>query len=146
MLAGGAIFNNLDYSFYVGKEDGTGVNNASGGGSHILRKQLKILRGFLESLDFVKLSPDFTVVAHAPGMEWQAISEPQKQYAIVFTGSTGAGVRLNMPEGRFNFEIISPFTGRKLKSGFLTNKTRGEIALALPEFQEMVALKIVRQQ
>ena len=29
MLAGGAIFNNLDYSFYVGKEDGTGENDCT---------------------------------------------------------------------------------------------------------------------
>jgi hypothetical protein len=145
MLAGGAIFNNLEYSFYVGKEDGTGVNNALGGGSATLRKQLKILRRFLESLDFVKMRPDFNVVTHAPGMEWQAISEPPKQYAIVFTGNPGQ-VKLNMPWGRYTFEIISPFTGKELKSGFFTNKTEGEIELALPQFQEMVVLKMVQQQ
>jgi len=144
MLAGGAIFNNLDYSFYVGKEDGTGANNAPGGGSTTLRKQLKILHRFLESLDFVKMRPDFTVVTHTPGMEWQAISEPGEQYAIVFTGSAGDAVKLNLPRGRFNFEIISPFTGQKLKSGFFTNDTKGDVELVLPQFQEMVALKLIR--
>jgi hypothetical protein len=146
MLAGGAIFNNLDYSFFVDKEDGTGTNHAPGGGSTTLRKQLKILRGFLESVDFVKMRPDFTVVTHAPGMEWQAISEPGEQYAIVFTGAAGGAIKLNVPRGRFHFEMISPFTGQKLKSGFFTNETKGVAELVLPQFQEMVALKMVRKK
>jgi hypothetical protein len=37
IMAGGAVFNNLDYSFYVGKEDGIGTNKAPGGGSSMLR-------------------------------------------------------------------------------------------------------------
>ncbi|MBK6281802.1 MAG: hypothetical protein IPF54_03275 [Draconibacterium sp.] len=75
-------FNNLDYSFYVGKEDGTAGNKAPGGGSTNLRKQLTTLRSFIESLDFVKMKPDFQVVVHSPGSEVQAISTTRSQYAI----------------------------------------------------------------
>jgi len=71
MLNGGAIFNNLDYSFYVGKEDGTGVNKAPGGGSKTLRKQLRFLREFLERFDFVKMQPSSQLIRHAPG--WSTI-------------------------------------------------------------------------
>ena len=88
MMAGGAIFNNLDYSFYVGKEDGTGANKAPGGGSTNLRKQLVYLRSFIETMDFVQMQPDFSTVVHAPGRQVQAISQPGVQYAMVFTGVT----------------------------------------------------------
>lgn len=144
MMAGGAVFNNLDYSFYVGKEDGTGQNNAPGGGSANLRKQLIILRSFLESFDFVRMKPDFNTVYHASGLQAQCISEYGKQYAVIFTGVPSDWVKLNLPKGKYNFEFISPYTGRILKKGYFTNKRNQIKELKLPEFGEMVALKIYR--
>ncbi len=144
MLAGGAVFNNLDYSFYVGKEDGTGSNTAPGGGSTNLRKQLAFLRSFIESLDFVQMKPDFDVVVHAPGVQVQAISQPGVQYAMVFTGVASKWVKLNLPKGKYNFEFISPYSARTLKKGFLTLKKDGIHELGLPEFGDMVALKITK--
>ena len=40
LLSGGALFNNLDYSFTVGHEDGTdATNKAPSGGGPALRRQ-----------------------------------------------------------------------------------------------------------
>ena len=144
MLSGGAIFNNLDYSFYVGKEDGTGVNNAPGGGSANLRKQLKQLYDFLQTYDFVKMQPDFTVVVHSPGLEWQAISEPGKQYAIVFNGEPAHWIKLNLPRGKYHFECFSPISGRQVKKGFFTKKEKGIMTFPLPSFNDLMVMKIVR--
>ena len=142
MIAGGAIFNNLDYSFYVGKEDGTRTNKAPGGGSTNLRKQLTYLRSFIESLDFVKMKPDFNVVVHSPGSEVQAMSQPGNQYAMVFTGNDTKWAKLNLPKGKYNFEFISPYTGRALKKGFFNQMKTGIYEMKMPEFGEIVALKI----
>ncbi len=143
MLAGGAVFNNLDYSFFVGKEDGTGVNTAPGGGSTNLRKQLVILREFIESFDFVKMAPDFKVVHHAPGMEAQVLSEPGKQYAIVFSGIPGDWIKLDLPKGKYRYEFISPYNGHKLKSGSLIQNKTGITILDLPEDAvDLVGLKL----
>lgn len=142
MMAGGAVFNNLDYSFYVGKEDGTGTNNAPGGGSANLRKQLTYLRSFIESLDFVKMAPDFNVVVHSPGSEVQSISQPGFQYAMIFTGNRTDLVKLNLPKGKYNFEFVSPYSGKAIKDGFFKQKKTGIYELELPEFKEMIALKI----
>jgi len=144
MMAGGAVFNNLDYSFYVDKEDGTGTNTAPGGGSTNLRNQLTFLHDFLKSLDFVQLHPDFSVVVHAPGVQVQAISQPGVQYAMVFTGVASKWVKLNLPKGKYNFEFVSPFSGETLQKGSFTQKKNGIYELGLPEFGEMVALKIVK--
>ena len=144
MMAGGSVFNNLDYSFYAGKEDGTGTNSAPGGGSTNFRKQLTFLHDFLKSLDFVKMQPDFSVVVHAPGVQVQAISQPGVQYAMVFTGVASKWVKLNLPKGKYHFEFISPFTGKTLKTGFFKQKKDGIYELDLPDFGEMVALKITK--
>jgi len=144
MMAGGAIFNSLDYSFFVEKEDGTGQNKAPGGGSTNLRKQLSFLRSFIESFDFVKMQPDFDVVYHAPGLQVQAISEPGNQYAMVFTGVTSKWVKLNLPKGKYNFEFISPYSGKTVEKGFFKHKKSGIYELKMPESGEMIALKIVK--
>ena len=144
MLAGGAIFNNLDYSFFAGKEDGTGENNAPGGGSASLRKDLKRLHDFLNTLDFVKMYPDFTVVAHSPGMEWQAISEPGKQYAIVFNGSSAGWIKLDLPKGKYHYECFSPLTGKPLKKGFFTKEKKKIMRFGLPQFDDLMVMKIMQ--
>ncbi len=144
MMAGGAIFNNLDYSFYVGKEDGTGLNNAPGGGSATLRKQLTYLRLFIESFNFVQMKPDFSTVVHSPGVQVQAFSQPGVQYGMVFTGISSNLVKLNLPKGKYNFEFISPYSGKTLKKGFFRQIKKGIYELEMPEFREMVALKITK--
>lgn len=144
MMAGGAIFNNLDYSFYVGKEEGTGENKAPGGGSTSFRKQLTFLRYFIESIDFVKMKPDFNLVVHSPGVQAQCISEPGKQYAMVFTGVASDWIKLDLPKGKYNYEFISPYTGKTLKKGFFTQNKNEIKKLGMPQFKEMVALKIVK--
>ncbi len=142
MMAGGAVFNNLDYSFYVGKEDGTGKNDAPGGGSTRLRKQLTYLHDFLKSLDFIRMKPDRNLVHHSPGAEWQALSDPGKQYAIIFSGVATDWVQLHLPAGRYQYEFINPFTGQILKNGSLALEHTGISQLDLPEYDELVALKI----
>jgi hypothetical protein len=63
--AGGGLFNNLDYSFAVGHEDGTFAFPASqpGGGGPALRRQLRVLAEFIGAFDFVRMKPDDAVIA-----------------------------------------------------------------------------------
>lgn len=143
MLAGGAVFNNLDYSYFVNKEDGTGVNTAPGGGSANLRKQLRILKEFMESFNFVKMKPDFTVVYHSPGAESQCISEPGKQYAIILAGDKLEKVKLYLPKGKYNYQLISPFDGNPLKKGYFKQDKTGLKEISIPPFKEIVALRII---
>ena len=63
VMNGGAVFNNLDYSFTTGHEDGADTaNKAPGGGSPALRRQLKVLSDFLHRFDLAKLQPDSLLV------------------------------------------------------------------------------------
>ena len=142
MLAGGAIFNNLDYSFFVGAEDGSGNNKAPGGGSTLLRQQLTYLKDFLESFEYVAMKPDRQLVNHAPGLEWQALVETGKQYAIFFSGVATDWVKLNLPRGSFRYEFYNPYNGKTVQSGTISSD--GKLTkVDLPEFEYMIAVRIL---
>lgn len=111
ILAGGAVFNNLDYSFYVGHEGGDGKNDAPGGGSVRLRKQLSTLQRFITNFDFINLRPDFDVVFHAPGMISHALSDREREYAIYLSGRNVGQLKLRLPQGRYSCAMIDVDTG-----------------------------------
>jgi hypothetical protein len=59
LTAGGALYNNLDYSFAVGHESGDFEYAAEtpGGGSARLRKQLGIMKDLFDSIDLARMRP-----------------------------------------------------------------------------------------
>ncbi len=86
IVAGGGLYNNLDYSFTVDHEDGTFAypNTQPGGGTAALRKQLRILRDFIYGFDFLKMKPDNSVIKGGvpQGITARALVEHGKAYAI----------------------------------------------------------------
>lgn len=111
LIAGGALFNHLDYSFTVGHEDGTYQYPATqpGGGNLTLRRQFGILGRFMRGLDFVRMKPDNSVIKGGipAGGTARALVEPGKAYAIY--------VRKAAASGRFSARwtgfIEAPVTG-----------------------------------
>jgi len=118
ILSGGGLFNNLDYSFFVGYEDGTLENKAPGGGSIRLRKQLKVLSDFIHGFDLANISPDMDVVMHAPGIIPYVLSYPGKSYAIFIqaVGVEKSEIILKLPNGKYAISWISTFTGEVIRS------------------------------
>src|SRR4029453_10984197 len=68
MLSGGAVYNNLDPSFATDDPTGSGKVQQPDGrfDGRPLRKQLRILREFVESLDFISMHADRSAVAIPP--------------------------------------------------------------------------------
>jgi hypothetical protein len=60
ILAGGAVYDHLDFSFTPEHEDGMAVPlppGTPGGGGPELRQQLRILKEFIEGFDFPRMAP-----------------------------------------------------------------------------------------
>jgi hypothetical protein len=145
LLAGGGTFNNLDYSFTVGHEDGTdAAPNGPGGGSATLRRQLGVFSEFMRSLDLARLRPDPPVVESAPGVYTQALSVPGEQYAIYVTGAGPCQLAARIPAGAYAVEWVDTKTGAVIKREQVVHGG-GALALASPTFKEDIALRVLRE-
>ena len=87
ILAGGGLFNNLDYSFTTKHPRGTFViypANQPGGGNPAYREQLRILRNFIYSFDFLRMTPTTNLIKGGvpPGTTVRATAQGEKAYAI----------------------------------------------------------------
>jgi hypothetical protein len=145
IISGGGLFNNLDYSFAVGREDGKAVNKAPGGGSTDLRKQLRFLSEFFHSFNFTKMSPDTITVDQTNGTYARVLSEPGRQYAIYLTKGSGSSLNLRLPEGDYLIEWYSTTEGRVTE--FLSvPHTGNELKLKVPAFNDDIALRIKKHE
>jgi hypothetical protein len=161
IVAGGGLFNNLDYSFTAGHEDGTFVfpDSQPGGGSPSLRRQYGFLRQLVQGLDFIHMTPHNELVkAELPsGASVRALAKPGQQYLLyVRTGlgdpnkgrdrtvSFGLGqlkLDLNLPPGEFIYQWWDTKKCVSLERTAFAHKG-GPRSLVNPPFQDDIALTV----
>lgn len=145
LLAGGGAFNNLDYSFIVGHEDGTGVNEAPGSGSVALRRQLGVLKRFLEAAPLTKLRPDATTVAHAADAYAQVMSTADRTTVLMYLEGKGpTALSLELPAGQYAAEWLDPVGGTVVKQETL-RAPGGRFPVTSPAYAEDIAVRLRRQ-
>lgn len=161
LLAGGALYNNLDYSFTPKHPDGSFMDYKSpGGGSRALRNQLRVLKEFLYGFDFLSMTPDnsfikevsdqltasalinagtaYAVYLHVP------IPKKPKQLEQHLRSDIKANVVLDLPKGRYLAEWINTETGKVEKTEAFPHQG-GNRPLASPNFDNDIALRVRRQ-
>ncbi|MBT7161881.1 MAG: hypothetical protein HN904_03830, partial [Victivallales bacterium] len=138
--------------FTVGHEDGTFAYPPTqpGGGGVAFRRQMRALKEFIEGLDFIKMTPDNSVVQGAlpEGVSARALVEAGKQYAIYFHRSpknpadTQLQLTLDLPAGTYRAEWLNPTTGKVDKTLDIQHSGGARI-LSAPVFREDIALRLV---
>lgn len=161
LIAGGALFNHLDYSFTVGHEDGTFAfpPTQPGGGGRAIRAQLRVLGNFIRGLDFVRMRPDETVIAGGvpPAGTARALAAPGREYAIYVRRAADAAppgapvpstngdeprtLTVRLPAGTWLAEWIEPITGAVASSERFEH-AGGDRPLAFPRYGDDIALRI----
>jgi hypothetical protein len=160
ILAGGVLFNNLDYSFSPGREDGTFSYPAKqpGGGSAALRKQLRVLRDFMDAIDFVRMNPmpGFVQSGLPEGSSGWALGAPGKSYALYLHHGaprkgtpryavdgtlTTAKLTIDLPAGQYAIQWLDPKTGKVTKQERVQHKG-GARELVSPPYTEDIALRM----
>jgi hypothetical protein len=138
IMAGGALFNHLDYSFAVGHENGDHKYDTTqpGGGSKALRRQLSYLKKYIERFDFLKMKPDSSLVETA--VTYNCISEKGKQYAIYFSGSLEKQIRISVPTGKYRATWVHPLTGKEQST--IVEAKNDRLMLTVPRYKEDLAL------
>lgn len=145
ILAGGGLYNNLDYSFTAGHEGGTFQypSTQPGGGSAALRKQLSYLREFVNSLDIVHLQPDTTVIRNSSDFKrCSVMAASGKQYGIYIFGKGPFDLQLSIPPGQYRVGFMDPVNGVFEKEREVSSN--GQVSLSTPPYAEDVAIKITR--
>ena len=146
MLSGGGLFNNLDYSFFVGHEDGLGENKAPGGGSKTLRLQLKILSDFLHGFDLPKLHPAPFCVYSSPGLIPYVLSDQNGSFAVYLraTGTESTSLLLETGVGNYLVQALNTITGSYNNPVILTAR-EGRIAIDVEIPEGELAIKITKE-
>jgi hypothetical protein len=140
LLAGGGLYNNLDYSFTTGHEDGADTApNGPGGGSPNFRRQLGMLARLLQSMPLARVTPDSRTVKHADGVSAKALSAPGGPFAMYFDGP--ARVMLDLPKGDYEGEWIDVATGKTASLPRFRHEG-GEKVVNTPDYPNGVALRL----
>jgi hypothetical protein len=161
VLAGGALYNNLDYSFTVGHEDGTFAYPGSqpGGGSVRLRHQLKLLRQFIERIPFIAMSPDSKLLK--PGLpdevSARALSDGRSVWAVyihggrvlkdyspqyaVYSKKHTTALQFELPAGTYEVQWWHP-RDNIISKPELVRHDGGTGTLQSPEYSEDLALTV----
>jgi hypothetical protein len=159
LIAGGALYNNLDYSFTPKHPGGTFLAYKSpGGGSPELRKQLRILKQFLYGFDFVKMRPDDSVIRKvSPDLSARALVDRGKAYAVylhvpipkkpkdigtIVNKELETTLTLNLPAGNYGAAWINTKTGQRENESEFRHRG-GEKKLTSPMFSADIALQVV---
>ena len=164
IVAGGGLFNNLDYSFTAGAEGGAFVLPASqpGGGGPALRRQLRFLGEFMRHFDLVHLQPlAGLVVGGVPaGMSARALGRPGQDYIIYLRLAPQAGrkedqpparafaegqvvLEAALPAGEFNAQWFNPKEGSLLRPEHVI-ADGGPAKLPAPAFEDDIVLAVRR--
>ena len=146
ILAGGGLFNNLDYSFVAGHEDGTFVYPAKqpGGGNPVFRRQMGVLSEFINGFDFIRMKPDTSCLKGGvpKDVTAQVLAEPGRAYAIYLRN--GAGMKtlgIELLAGKYKAEWVNPLDGKIVKLDEFDH-SGGVRQLPAPEVPGDVALKL----
>lgn len=151
LLAGGSLFNHLDYSFTTENEDGSNViqKGEPGGGSRELREQFGILAGFMRSLNFINMKPvgDGVVKPGNGGTSVEGLVEDGKVWALYLsskdTVATSSVLEVNLPAGSYNLTWTDTKTGSEsLESP--NDHNGGWLQIKSPEFLNDIAVCIKR--
>ena len=167
LMAGGAVYDHLDYSFTPDAEGGTAPvsDPTPGGGGATLRGQFKVMKSFLDALDLARMKPDASVVKPADrGVKCWVLADPGRSYAVYLNRmvedsatKTHAGTFLDphsgqptrlvlaVPAGDYRAEWTDPKTGQTTSA--VVSVAAGEGAtVATPAYDQDVALRLVPVQ
>lgn len=132
ILAGGGLYNNLDYSFATGGfENGTFIQSATdpGGGNPGFREQMSHLVEFMGGLPFIKMRPDNSIIQGGVPRGWtaRAFVEPGKHYALYLAPSAPPkdefSIRWN---GRLGSKFSEEYTIHAVSNGGVRVRVNGK--------------------
>jgi hypothetical protein len=160
VVAGGGVFDHLDFSFTPDHEDGMAVPlpaGTPGGGGPELRKQLAVLKQFIDGFDFVRMTPSDSVIQKSEIQSADSgegsnrrptarvLAEAGRAYAVYINGGTQAELTLDLPGATYTAEWVNTKNGIVEKRENFQHEA-GDKTLSSPAYQEDLALRLQRSE
>jgi hypothetical protein len=153
MLAGGGLFNNLDYSFTAGNEDGSFVvqEGEPGGGGPSLRNQLRILAGFMHSIDFINMRPadSIRMTTTEKDATIRALADDYNLIAVYVqrqdTLTAGMDLLVDLSPGSYSLVWTDTRSGKET-NGEIKYHQGGFATINSPVFSRDIALRIAKNE
>lgn len=151
ILSGGALYNNLDYSFTSDNEDGSFIvtKGQPGGGGKSLRNQLKLLVEFMSELDFIHMNPLTSEKVKVVQPENETVhglgNETVTVLYIINKNCGSSGVDVLLGSGSYNLTWINPVSGEKRISA-VKDHPGGWMRASFEGCREDMALKIEKNE
>ena len=121
------------------------------GGNPAFRRQIKILKEFIQGFDFIRMNPvegpAFGGTPGADGVRVRGLGEAGNQYAFYFFAAKPVKSRtleISMPPGTYRAEWVNPVTGKIEKREAVAHQG-GVIKFASPRFAQDIAVRVRRQ-
>lgn len=147
ILAGGGLFNHLDYSFAAGFEDGTFSypSTQPGGGNTGFRRQMKVLRDFVHGFDFVHMRPDDSVITRASqGVTAHALVSDRAMAIFARGGGSETTLTVQLPAGSWMAAWIDTVTGATARTIEVVGG--GPRTMDAPGYTSDIALRLRRKE
>ncbi len=149
ILAGGGLFDHLDYSFTSDNEDGTYKIEPGqpGGGGKTLRKQFSILARFMGSIDFINMKPMEREKIRLQGGDDATVQglAGKNAYALYLLGKDTASrttvVEVDLPKGSYDIGWTDTKSGTETKAAPVRHKG-GWLKITSPAYREDIAMKL----
>ncbi len=149
ILAGGGLFDHLDYSFTTGNEGGTFKIEPGepGGGGRNLRNEFRILAQFMRSIDFIDMKPmdKEKIKLHGGDKATVQALAGKDMYAFYLlandTGRKTSVVEVELPEGSYDIAWTDTKSGTETKASPVRHDG-GWLKITSPFFTEDIAMKL----
>ena len=128
MLSGGAVYDNLDWSFAIDDQSGRGRNPEGKRRSGLeVKQQLSFLKHFLDSIDVANTIPiESTDIKNLPKEVWcyglEKANTLWTYYFLKRVNCNVQGVSIKLMQGSFIIKWIDPLDGRLINSSKIVNK------------------------
>jgi hypothetical protein len=144
IIAGGAVYDHLDFSYTVGNEGGNTGTTTPGGGGPELRRHLAILRDFMGGFDFIRMRPDDSVVVAKTSekVTVRALVEQGRAYAIYVNGGSEVQLIVELPAGTYKADWVNTKTGAVVGKDRFDHGGGGR-TFTSPKYTGDIALRIV---
>jgi hypothetical protein len=145
LLAGGGLFNHLDYSFTVDHENGTADWKAPGGGGRALRGQLGLLRETLQAMPLEKCGSRGDLLAATPpkGCRVSVFGNAEHGWLVYLAGRNPGTLRLKLGEGTWRGTWLDPGNPERRQTEDFQH-AGGVREFTVADFKEDRALRLIR--